>query len=286
MIKIFIILLSLFLLGCNGRRVVRDVKYESGYVGKTYSLKKAVLYIRSLPRNKNVPEVITWNTSTLLADEATLQFDPLIKNSFGTLSPEFLVKPIRNEYVPVGTKFKVVGEYRGYRNRFPLGSSNIHMLLLENSHGEIVETSKLFFENLFLQNWTNWQIYLNPKILKIKRDLYYIEKYGELRVAYCPKGDIFDGSYEEFIRDFALEKELKVTNGDNYCCDGVILNFTTSQSYLTSMYYFSDWGLYGDWYTITGTYLHDNNNEIVTWEYGWMLAGLKYEGYEVYSKMD
>lgn len=289
--KILAVLIILFLFGCSDRRQQKSVKHESGYVEKTYILKKAVVYVRTLPRNKNLPDIIAWNTSNLLDDKATLQIKPLSKNSFGTLRPEWLVQPIRNEYVPGKTKFKVIDEYRSYRNRFPLGSSNIHMLLLKNSDGEIIEISKLSFENFFLRDWTKHQIYLIPDILEIKRDLYYIEKYGTLRIVYCPHKEIESKSnYEQFIQDFALEKEFKITEGYNYCDRGVTLNFTTSQSYLTAMYYFSDWELYGDWHTITGTYLHDNYNTKVSkkarWNYRKMLVGLEYEGYEVFSKMD
>ena len=92
--------------------------------------------------------------------------------------------------------------------------------------------------------------------------------------------------YQRFIHDLAQEKELWITAGYNYCNQGVTLNFISSEGYLTAKYYFDDWKLYGDWYTITGTYLHNNYNTIVKGKYRSMITELEYEGYDIYSKME
>jgi len=286
--QILLTIVILILSGCaDSISEVRDVYTKSGYVGKSYTTKKAALYIKNLPRKKNVPKVVAWNTSTLLHDKATLHIGPLIDNGrFFNFKPRFFIRPSYLEYIPGKTTFKVVGEYRAYRNRFPLGNSNIHIILLKNSNNQVIEISKYAFEDLFITKWTKEQIYLLPKILSIKRDLYYLKKYGNLRIVFCPKNSSTKSNYTHFIEKYSLENEISISNGDNYCKEGFIVNFTSPRSYLTTVYNLFSWNISANLYTISGTYLHNNHNKKVTWEFGFMLAGLQYEDYEIFSTMD
>jgi hypothetical protein len=242
-----IFLTCFFLLtGCSGDAERREVDVESGYVGQEHSLKIPAVFIENLPHSKDVSTYIAMNTATLLAKEATLRIEHIINSCTNCLDPDRLVRPLRVVNIAVGEKFRVIGEYLYYRNRFPLANSQIHFLLLEGRDGKLTEISKLAFEEFFIPHEQGYSVPDQVKwILGVVNSF---ETKNAVSFAYCPYLNTFDNqNISKFINDFALGDEINVSSNQDLCKGGSKLIFYSPESYLTAQYYFSEWRLNGRW---------------------------------------
>ncbi len=238
-----------FLMGCSSEAERRDVIVKSGYLNNEFSTQVPSVYINNLPHQKNVSEYIAMNTSVLLTPEATKKLDNIINNCSNCLSADRLVQPIRITHVPIGTKFKVIGEYLYFRNIFLLADSKIHFLLLKDDKSNIIEISKLSFEGFFIPHNRGYSD--NQEIKRILKDLKSFDNGGNLVITYCPYLDIVKNqNILKFINDFSLEDDVKMSKDYSFCEGGSKLLFSSPESYLTSRYYFQGWSLYGRWHSL------------------------------------
>ncbi len=239
----------LFLSGCTSKGLIKAVVNPSGFVSKVYSSQKPLLYVNNLPCVDGVSEYISLNSSTLLSPLVDSKLESFINSCTGCLGVNRLVTPIRLSNVLIGSKFKVVGEFNYYRNRFPFPSTNIHFLILQDANNKKVEISKVFFENSFLVPNAN----IGRDAKRILDSLKYFDvngghSNGGHSMDYCPyltvnnKQDI-----QSFLKDFSLSNDVKITSNKSLCDGGSTLYFSTPESFLTSRYYFSEWNLYGKW---------------------------------------
>jgi len=206
-----------------------------------------LLYLKNLPHVEDVPKIIANNTIILVDKGATRRIANLRNPCAGCLRPEYLTTPRRLEFIPEGTKFKVVDEYMSYRMT-ALGSSQIPMLILKDENGNISETSIILFE-VELSNPQGRKLSLGREESKTFKMLRKFESGGRVTINYCPK--VIRGTsinVNKFFDDFDLENDVKIHKTKPLCKNGTTITFINPESFLTARFYFEAWSLYGNWY--------------------------------------
>jgi hypothetical protein len=248
-LRLFFIVIFCFIAGCDEKSERREVKVKSLYLGKEYSSLEPLVYIKNLPHDEEVSWYIAVNGPSLMAKEASRSIADFRYGCMNCLDKKRLVTPIRVEYIPVGTKLKVIDEYLDFYERFPLTDSEIRMLLLKDSEGNISEMPEYAFEDSFVKSFGK-SSYLAGED---KLTLNILKKYKDSRkfsVNYCPNPKTFEfQKMSKLISDFSLENDVTVTHGFAPCDKGFTMTFFSLESFLTLRYYYREleWGLRGRW---------------------------------------
>ncbi|GGA82310.1 hypothetical protein GCM10011369_25360 [Neiella marina] len=157
-----------------------------------------------------------------------------------------ITTPIRIKYIPVGTKFTVVDEYLYYSWRIK-GPTNIHILILKDDSGNLSEVSELAFELDFVDERFIGRTLIKEEVFALK-NIYVLQENQNLKLAFCIAQWLEEpGDLSDFVSDFQLGKEMAFRPESLICNNGYEITFKTTEAYLTSIYYFQDWGLIGEW---------------------------------------
>ncbi len=221
----------------------RDVESSSEFMGKTFVTKIPLAYKMNLPRYKEVSSYIRNNSSTIFADEVDRRITRVISRCAGCMSKNRLTTPIRLSYIPIGTKLTVVDEYLRYRRSWINGPTKIHTLILKDDFGNLSEMSELSFKLDVIE-----KVRLRKEeVLALKHiDAFQVNQ--NLNLAFCIGDWVREpGEIGDFVSDFKLDQEMLFQPETLICDDGYKITFKTTEAYLTSVYYFQDWGLYGNW---------------------------------------
>jgi len=247
---IFVSIIIVILISCDSSPPERrKVETSSDLLGKTFTTKLPLAYKLNLPRFDQVPHYIQTNSSTIFAEEVNRKITGIVSHCAGCMGKEVITTPIRIEYIPIGTKVTVVGEYAFYWDygSWINGPTNIHTLVVKDEFGNMAEVSELGFKLDF-----NDERFVNRNLLKeevfILDSIKKFNKSKTLTLNFCLY-DFIEGPVNpmDFISDFQLENEMKVSSASGSCQRGYQFEFMTLQSYLTSSYYFRDWRLVGEW---------------------------------------
>ena len=243
---IIIIIVAFIFYGCSGKPQREEIKEKSGYVGKTYKLKIPVVSIENLPHVENVSKEIAANTNVLMAKEASKSMQYILNRCLNCIDSERLVQPLRVRNITVGEKFRVIGEYLYFVNRFPLGNAEIPFLLIEDKNGEITEISKSSFEGFFIPRGPG---YSDKKLVDETLELIKkFDKMSKVPILYCPYSKVKEKEgILKFINEFKLNSDVTLSDTAVSCEGGQELIFENATSFMTAHYYFFEWGLNGKW---------------------------------------
>jgi hypothetical protein len=232
-----------------------EVVTPSVLLGNTYISKSPLVYINNLPRHDELSALIRMNSPTIFASEADREIGYL-KEGAGDLGylKGALASLIRIEYIPIGTEVTVVNEYI-YKNGNSYcigGPANIHYLIVEDKYGNLSEVSALGFrQKLEVNRKSSTEI--DKSIKFILDNIDHLNASNRLVLDFCIAEFIDEAiSPFKFIKDFNFKnemqvKEVSVNSNNKECKVGYRLEFNSLSSYLTSVYYFQDWQLYGTW---------------------------------------
>ena len=196
-----------------------------------------------MPRRNQVSRYIADNSFTLYTEKADRRITDLRNNCVGCLGPDRIVTPIRVQYVPPGTNITVVDEYVHKSRSF--SGSDIRLLIVKDERGNIAEIAAYQFDSDIAKPYTGR---LDRTTATVISHVDSFKRNKELRLSFCPASFARkSASPEAFLRDFQMQDEVDITVGSTLCDDGYLLAFKTLESYLTSRYYFSEWGLHGKW---------------------------------------
>ena len=107
-----LLLIVIFLIGCDSSMPERRaVSKSSEFLGKTFASKIPLAYKMNLPRYDRVSRFIRLNSDTIFAEEVDRKITEITNSCVNCMGEDRLTTPIRIEYIPIGTKFTVVGEY-------------------------------------------------------------------------------------------------------------------------------------------------------------------------------
>jgi len=224
------------------RKAVRET---SEFLGKSFVTPIPLAYQTGLPRYDQVTRFIRRNTFTLFAREVDRQITEIENKCAGCLDSDRIVTPIRVVYLPIGSKLKVTGEYLYVEKG--LSGSTIHMLIVSDEHGNKSEISEIVFKLSVASEELAGQSALN-KDTEILKNISLINQNNKLALSFCPSRFAPDSADPvEFMHDFQMESEVSVKSSTAMCKNGYIIEFKTPEAYLTSRYYFEEWGLFGHW---------------------------------------
>jgi hypothetical protein len=236
-----------FVISCNSVRERREVETNSIYLQKEFTSPAPLVYLKNIPHVEDVSEYIANNSSILIAKEAKYKVGKFESHCTGCLSPDRLVTPIRLQFIPVGTRFKVIDEYLSFR-RTPLGASKIPMLILRDENDNISEISEISFQINFINYRKANRSTTESETLRM---LNRFQNGNVITINYCPDINVVKHQdVNKFFHDFQLENDIKVHVDKPSCEEGTTITFFNPESLLTARYYFEEWDLYGQWHVI------------------------------------
>ena len=220
----------------------KEVIESSEFLGRTIVTDVPLAYQVNLPGYNEVSTFIRDNSATLFAKEVDRQITDFKNRCTGCLDQYKITTRVRMEYIPAGTSLNVTGEYL-YKSNLEHGST-IHMLIIRDELGNSAEVSETDFR-LFTANVDSSE---DQRIGQIRDSIESFHENEKIRLSFCVS-DFVQRRWlpEKFVKDFQMEDEVDVTFGITSCNRGYIFEFKTIEAYLTSVYYFESWGLYGKW---------------------------------------
>ena len=250
--KILSLLLTImFLVSCdNSIPERREVENSSELLGKTFATTLPLAYKINLPRYSDVSKYIMLNSETIFADEVDRKITGITSDCANCIGESRLTTPIRIKYIPIGTKFTVVDEYMYYSDygSWINGPTNIHTLILKDEFGNLSEMSELGFMLDFVDDRFTHRDLRKEESLVLNNINSLLENEA-LSLVFCIANWLESpGELSDFISDFQLEKEVAYRPEATLCDNGYEITFKTTEAYLTSIYYFNDWRLYGEWH--------------------------------------
>lgn len=249
-LKILPLLLIIVLTACSEHLERQDVKTPSKYMNKTVTTKVPLAYKLNLPRYNEVSTYIRRNSTTLFANEVDRVLTEIISDCVNCMGKKRLTTPIRLEYIPIGTKLTVVGEYIYFSDygAWINGPTIIHMLIVQDELGNKSEISELGFKLDVLERTRK---YMHTDEQDVLKNIEIFQHDNKLVFDFCIAHFIDNPpSPMTFFSDFKLDDEVSVEESNVKCSNGYRIYFKTLEAYLTAQYYFHDWSLYGDWYRI------------------------------------
>ncbi len=232
--------------------MVEDTTPQSRLVGQVLHFEEPLVYIKNLPYFRDVSAYIRRNTLTVDTRETSYFLEELRNSCGNCLDDERLTTPVHTEFVPVGTAFTVVKEFRvNHVNLFP---ESYDYVLLRDDKGNlsqawkrVVETGRVDTTNSGLVHMEN-EPWLGERIEHIQRT-------GSAKVEYCPETwtvytKKVKNTFSElsaFFSDFKLRQDVELERDyKSSCDDGVLITFKTLDAFVTTQYYLSGWSMYGD----------------------------------------
>jgi hypothetical protein len=248
-----LLLIVIFLVGCDTSMPERrEASKSSEFLGKTFVTKLPLAYKTNLPRYDQVSRFIRLNSDTIFAEEVDRKIAEITSDCTNCMGENKLTTAIRIEYIPIGTKLSVVGEYVYHSDygSWINGPTNIHTLILEDESGNRSEISELAFKLTFVdERFVNRE--LRDEEVRVLENIRSFNEHRTLNLVFCVAEWLDDpGDLGSFIRDFQLEQQMVFEPGTSFCARGYAITFETLDAYLTSEYYFNDWRLYGKWHQV------------------------------------
>lgn len=174
--------------------------------------------------------------------------------NLGLLKGNKLASSVRIENIPIGTEFTVVDEYN-YKNSYGYcvgAGSNIHYLIVQDEYGSLSEVSELDFRQKFqIDIDVTFEVNKDINLIIDNMNSLYLDK--RLVLDFCIAEFIHESINPfKFIKYFKFEnemlvKEISVNDNNKQCRREYKIEFNSLSSYLTSVYYFQNWQLYGKW---------------------------------------
>ena len=202
--------------------------YKDSKIGKTYVTKKPLLILKNLPR------VDCRNRACGYKYDARLE--EFKNNCSNCLDDKRVTTKLRLEYLPAGSKLKVVDSY--IVSTF-VSSNDRKELVVESESGIRAETSELGFK-LDVIGKTNDNLGDDEK-----KGIAYIQEFMEKGYIITPFCSNKRENLYNFIRSFRLEKEIEVIENtiarsgiDHFCQD---VRITTMDALLLKYYYEKEW---------------------------------------------
>lgn len=242
-------------------------KYQSKYLGQSFETVAPLFYQSGLPKSFRT------NSFTLKKEDRELvEIRPSLVN---VLHHENLEGPIRLEFLPTGTKFKVVDSFEVKESSFGLGRESYKYLVLQDEKNIRSEISELAFKVDVLTSNKNFEYdrplmpyideFNNFKTLELVMcDSQDVSNYGRDRVKSSPQIQI---RLHRFIKDFKLENDLEIlktsTMKDRHESDKIrscaLLSFKNLQPLFLLSYYGNDWNLWSDFFREEDFYAYQNS---------------------------
>lgn len=247
--KIISIVVLCLLEGCSVVEI-REVGKSSIYLDNEYVSLIPSVYFKNLVHDDEAPTNVAGNTYVIHSKDATLSVQRLVNNCSNCIDEKRMVRPVRVEYIPIGTRFKVIGEYLIY-SKVPIkGVHESHRFLIQDENRNTAEIDSNLFDDLFIKT-VEYSSKTKDLYSNKLRALNKFDKYGQIRYLYCPYLDVISNQdMSKFIKDFELEKEIQVKPGELFCEEGMQLTFLSEESFLTAGYFFTEWQLYGRWFNV------------------------------------
>lgn len=247
--KVYIILTIIFLSWCGSYvPEIREIK-EKNEVWKEYVTKNPLVYNLNIPYYDELDKLAVIQSILLYSKKIDRKINNLTSSYSNSSQINRLSTPLRVTLLPTGSKLTVIDEYEYYSTYwYPLSPpTSIHYLILEDENNNKSEISKLGFKLMMESN------YISNEEKMVRKHITYIQKHWYIKLYFCPM-DIWDGSWKDLINDLQLENDIQLENNINIyywsmrCKNGNLLYFKNLEAYLTSIYYYNNWSIYGTWY--------------------------------------
>lgn len=241
---ILLLVANTILMSCSNLPERKEVASSSNFLGRMFTTERPLTYQTQLPRYDEVTSFIRGNSFTLFAEEVDRRITKIRNECSGCLRAEMLKTPIRVEYIPIGTGMTVEGEYLYYQKKIYFSPTTVHMLIVRDEFGNRAEIP----ESAFASSFSGRSPGKDQETDFILQNIDLFQQHKTLRLNFCLR-DSVDKSVSplKFISDFKMQSEVTVTFGVRSCTRGYKFEFKTLEAYLTSLYYFRNWGLFGRW---------------------------------------
>ena len=235
--------------------MIKDVTSQSHLVGQTLTSEEPLVYKKNLPYFRDVSAHIRRNTpgGTVHTRETSYLLDDRLDNwCHNCMDDERLTTPIRVEFIPAGTVFTVVKEFR--LNYVHLFFGSDEFVLVRDDKGNFSETWKSTIDNWEANANSTAPTFFESEPL-LAEIVEHLQNNDSAKAEYCPEtwtvsSKKVKGAFDElskFVRDFKLQQDVGLErNYKSSCNDGVLITFETLDAFMTTQYYLSEWSMYGD----------------------------------------
>lgn len=246
----------------------KTLSFKSKYLGKTFETKVPLFY------QSGFPKTFRFNSGSLIKEDRQLvEF----KNSCSNcLDHDRLEGPLRLEFVPTGTKLKIINSFSYETSSFGLDKSRYEYIVTEDDHHVRAEVTESSFE----------QIVINADIKSFDDSppiMPFIEEFNnfkELELVVCSitnlgykhpdpvkNSDKIYVTLHRFINDFKIQKDLEIKkiatmlddkrNNSPVSC--ALLNFKNLLPLYLLAYYRGDWYIGNDLIPLERFYIYQNS---------------------------